>query len=377
MSIVTNAPQYEIHLFKRNHLTDFGWGDPLLYVSNAKNIGWGRYVNDVSEAFFSLYQEDEQVRILRNYMGKAHIRILRVDPISGERAIVWNGILGTETNEEGTDVIFYAHGYEAALYWLLTGWSAVWTSFNLKQIVDDVWNNAKNQIPGSELGFVTTGTTEAPVTTSGGATPIVLPTYSAFHKPSLNILRELQAVARSDTTNVTVFEITHEQYPTFNFWKNKGVDTNTVYTYGGVEIADFWYSRLEAHRRNEIMGVGTSPRDLILRSNQSVAYGEYGRKQVPVYFQWVRDQTELERITKLRLARADKNHFKMGLMFYPGGCIPPGMSYSPWDLADRVRIRIDRGITQVDEMMIVIGVQVLYQHGVERVTMIVETPTGT
>lgn len=377
MSVITNNPQYEIVIYNRNHLTDFGYGDPILTVNNPKNIGWADYLNDVPEAFFSLYQEDKQVEYLRGHLGRAHMRIYRIDPGTGERSIVWNGILGTETSEESDDIIFYAHGYLAPLFWLVTGWNAVWVNFNLKQIVDDVWNNAKNQIVGSELKFVATGTTEAPPTASGGGTPLLLPTYTAFHKPSLNILRELQAVARSDTTNVTVFEITHGTTPTFNFWKNKGVDTNVVFTFGGVEIKDFWYSRLEAHRRNQIFGVGTSPRDLILRSDQSVAVGTAGRKQSPIYFQWVRDQTELDRITKLRLAKANKNHIRMGLDFYPGGAVPPGMSYSPWRLADRVRIRIDRGITYVDEMMIIVGTQVLFQHGEERVIIIVESLIGT
>jgi hypothetical protein len=377
MSVISNNPEYAVVLYTRNHSTDFGIGTRIMEINNVKNLGWADYLNDVPEAFFSLYQEDEQVEVLQSYTGRAHVRIFRIDPASGERSIVWAGIFGTETDEQGDDVIFYAHGYLAPLYWLLTGWADVWTNFNIKQIVDDVWDNAKNQIVGSELKFIGTGTTEAPATTSGGATPIILPTYTAYYKPSLNVLRELQAVARSDTTNVTVFEITHSETPTFNFWKNKGVDTNVVYTYGGMEMQDFWYAGLEAHRRNEIAGVGTSPRDLVLRSNQSATYGEYGRKSAPVYFQWVRDQTELDRITKLRLAKANRDHFKMGMIFYPGGCVPPGMSYSPWKLADRVRVRINRGVTNVDQMMIVIGVQTLFQHGVERVTMIVETPTGT
>lgn len=53
------------------------------------------------------------------------------------------------------------------------------------------------------------------------------------------------------------------------------------------------------------------------------------------------------------------------------------MSYSGWDLADRITVKIDRGATQVDEMMIVVGVQVMYANGMEYVTIITETRTGT
>ena len=376
MSVISNNPNYTIVLYKRS-LSTYGYGERILEVNNPKNIGWGDYLNDVPEAFFTLYQEDEQVEVIREWVGKAHIRIYRIDSATGERSVVWAGIFGTETNEAGSDVIFYSHGYLAALFWLCTDWNMVSTNVNLAAIVSFEWNRIKS-LTGSEVGFVNTGTIEAPATTSGGSTPILLPVYTRFYKPMLNLLREMQAIARSDTTNVTVFEITHSETPTFNFWKNKGVDTNVVYTYGSLEVQDFWYAGLEGHRRNEVFGVGTSPRDLILRSNQSVgSFGLTGRRSVPIYFQWVRDQTELDRITRLRLARANRDHFKMGLIFYPGACVPPGMSYSPWKLADRVRVRINRGSTNVDQMMIVIGVQTLFQNGVERVTMIVETPTGS
>lgn len=377
MAAITNNPEYSIILYKRLFGTDFGFGERLLEVNNIKNAGWADYLNDVPESFFSLYQEDPQVEVLQQYAGKAHTRIYRIDPATGERSVVWAGIFGTETDEQGDDVIFYSHGYVGALFWLLTGWNITWTAFNIKQIVEDVWNSAKNILVGSELKFVATGTIEAPATTSGGATPLILPSYVAFNKPSLNILRELSAVGRSDTTNNVVFEITHSATPTFNFWKDKGVATNVVYIYGGVEIQDFWYHKLEAHRRNALFGVGTSPRDLTLRSEQSVAYGEYGLKQIPIYFQWVRDQTELDRVTKLRLARANRNHFRVGLLFYPGACVPPGMSYSPWRLADTVKVQIDRGMTKIDEHMLVVGCQVLFQDGIERVTLLLETPTGT
>lgn len=376
MSVVSNHPQYSVVIYERN-ASDLGIGPRILEVDSPKNLGWASYLNDVPEAFFSLEQQDPQAALLRTHLGKSHLRIYRIDPASGERAVVWAGIFGTETDEEGNDVIFYGHGYLAALHWLTTDWDQAWNTVTIDDIVSDLWTRAKTTIADSELEFVATGTIQAPATTSGGATPIILPVYNTYFKPILSVLREMAAIGRSDTTNAVVFEITHSATPTFNFWGAKGADTTVVYTYGGAEVKDFWYQRLEAHRRNQIHAVGTSPRELTLRTTQSATPGLRGRRTSSIYLQWVRDQTELERVAKLRLAKANRDHFRIGLQFYPGACIPPGMSYSGWNLADRVRVRVERGTTLVNEMMIVIGVQVVFADGMEHVTMITETRTGS
>ena len=376
MTVVSNHPQYAVVIYERDPIT-LGIGPRVMEVNDPKNIGWADYLNDVPEAFFSLHQEDFQCGVLAPWLGQAHIRIYRIDPATGERAVVWAGIFGTETDEQGDDIIFYSHGYLAALYWLTTDWDQAWDTVTIDDIISDVWTRAKTGIADSELQWITTGTIQAPATTSGGAVPIILPVYTTYFKPILSVLRELSAVGRSDTTNATVFEITHKAQPVFNFWGAKGADTTVVYQYGGAEVKDFWYQRLEAHRRNQIHAVGTSPRELTLRTTQSATPGLRGRRTAPIYLQWVRDQTELERVAKLRLAKGNRSHFRVGLNFFPGAAIPPGMSYSGWNLADRVTIKIDRGATQIDELMIVIGVQVIYADGMEHVTMITETRTGS
>lgn len=376
MTAVSNHPQYAVVIYERDP-ADLSPAGRIMEVNNPKNLGWADYLNDVPEAFFSLHQDDPQCAELAPFLGQAHTRIYRIDPATGERSVVWAGIFGTETDEQAEDMIFYSHGYLAALYWLTTDWDQAWDTVTIDNIISDVWTRAKTTIADSELEWIATGTIQAPATTSGGATPIILPVYTTYFKPILSVLRELSAVGRSDTTNATVFEITHSETPTFNFWGAKGADTNLVYEYGGSEVKDFWYQRLEAHRRNQIHAVGTSPRELTLRTTQSATPGLRGRRTAPIYLQWVRDQTELERVAKLRLAKANRNHFRLGLQFFPGTCIPPGMSFSPFDLADRVKVKIDKGATQINEMMLVIGVQVIYADGMEHVTLITETRTGS
>src|SRR5688500_723488 len=112
MSVLTNNPDYSVVIYKRLP-TSLAIGERVLEVQNPKKIGWGDYINDVPEAFFSLHQEDLQLVYLRQWLGQAHIRIYRIDPQTGERSVVWAGIFGTETDEQGDDVIIFSHGYIA------------------------------------------------------------------------------------------------------------------------------------------------------------------------------------------------------------------------------------------------------------------------
>lgn len=374
--IPTSSPDYSIVIYNRDPTT-LGISTRILEVSNPKNLGWADYLNDVPESFFTLQQDDPQIAQLLGHLGQAHIRVYRLDTNTGERSVVWAGIFGTETDENENDVIFYSHGYIAALYWLLTTWDQTWTNAGLGSIASDVWARAKTGIANTEIAFINLSTMEQPATTSGGVTPVILPVYTTFLKPLLNVLREISAVGRSDTTNNVVFEVTHKETPEFNFWGNKGQTRDIVWTWGSDQIHSFWHHKLEAHRRNEIEGVGTSPRELTLRSTQNVAPGLRGRRSTPIYLQWVRDQTELDRITKLRLAKANRDHITLGLNFFPGAVMPPGSESSKWELADKVRVRISQGLTVIDSLMLVLGVQVLFENGSERVRALLETPTGS
>lgn len=377
MPIVNNSPLYRIEVFARNHATDFGFGSRVLEVLHLKNLGWSDYANDVPEAFFTMMQEDPQILLLRTYMGEAHLRIRREDPATGESAVVWCGLLGTEFNEKGDDVVFYGHGYVGILYWLLSDWDHTWTNASLNTIVSDLITRAKTGIANTEFQFIATGTIQAPATTSGGATPIILPSFKAYRRPILSVLRDVAALARSDTTNGVIFEVTQSVTPTFNFWGNKGVDTTQVFEYGGRTMLDFQRLHQPGSRRNEVYSAGTTPRNQLLRDSQAHSVGTIGRRQASVYFQWVRDQTELGRVTGLRLAAADRDELLLQLVMYPGVIVPPGMSFSGFNIMDRVRVKINRGITNIDALMMVMGVQVVYVNGVEHVNVLVEERSGT
>ena len=356
----------------------FAVGNPIVEFAHPKNIGYAEYLNDVGEAFFTIMQDDPNVQTLRSYVGTAHVKILR------NGSVMWRGIL-SEHEATADDVIFYAYGYEGPLFWLQTDWNQTWKDAQIDTIVTALWNRAKTDLTYSQLGFVTTGTIEAPVTTSGGATPFVLPLYKVYFKRILFALKELTAIATSDTTNVCYFQMDYSSSPTnnavtFNFWKNRSTDRNIVLEHG-VNVRNFEERYVPIMGRNDILGVGSGARNQLYRyrvtqQTGSAGYEAVGRRQEPVYLSWVRDEEDLQRVVKLRAARALRSDVDVSLYMMPDSLRPWRSGSSGYNLGDRVTVRIDRGVTQIDKLMMIVGQQVFATRKHEVVIPIVQEKGG-
>lgn len=352
------APSYRVELWSMD-ATDFGPDQLIASFENAKNIGWANWLNEVPQAFFTLHTKDPKVALIRSYKGKSHVKIYRDDEL------VWSG-LWLEHDANPVDTILYAYGHLAGLYWTLTDWDTEWADKGIDDIVTDVWTRAKTTLTNTNLKWVTTGTIEAPVTTSGGSTAISIPSYKVFFKRILFVLKELAALGISDTTNTVVFEITPDG--TFNFWKNRGADkSSVVYRYGDGKVANYSDISLLANYRNDIQAVGASPNDPTLRweSENLTAEAAYGRRQEPIFFSYVRDETELKRATGIRAAKALRTDQAIGLSFFPNAIVPPGATDADFRLSDRVKVMIDDGLTNINKLMMVTGSQVIFTRGVE------------
>lgn len=386
---------YRVLIYKAElDSTTFGVGPLLAEFENVKNLGWSKYLNDVGEAFWTINQDDPKLVGLRPYIGTAHVKIVRTDR-QGNNEVVWRGILG-EHDATSRDVIMYAYEYASVLYHLQTKWNQSWKDAQLDTIITALWNRAKGNNPSdtdfstsySQLGFATTGTIEAPVTTSGGATPIVLPSYKTYYKRILFSMKELTAIATSDTTNTCFFELAHstlltDNAITFNVWKNRSTDqTSMLWEYGSGNVREFADRYAPLLSRNDIFGVGSGAHNQLFRENQPTATGNrgyqtFGRRMEPIYLQWVRDDADLLRVTKLRAAKALRSDVDVILMMMPDSVTPIGSADAQHALGDRIKIRIDKGLTQIDKFMFLVGEQVLYLRGAEYVRPMLADRNGT
>lgn len=371
------TPSYSVHVWDTT--TNFAIGSHLVTFENVKHIGWAKYLNDIGEAFFTIDQDDPKLAAvadtLREKEGLAHVSIQRDDKV------VWRGFVGEHDADE-RDAIFYSYGYEAHLYWLVTLWNMSWKEEEVGDILADLVTRFRTGIPDSPLAWITSGTIEDPVTTSGGSTKIELPSYKTYYKRILFALKELSAVATSDTTNTCFFEFAHSTTPTtktvtFNFWKDRSTSQPIVLAWG-TNVSKFGERFAPILARNHVVGVGSGAHNLLLRYNNphsagTRGYTAFGRRQEPVYFSWVRDQTDLERVVKLRQARALRFDMDLSLQMAPNS-LPPLDGYA---LGDRFPVRIDRGITQVDKTMQMVGIQVLANRGAEIVRPLMLDRSGS
>jgi hypothetical protein len=349
-------------VYEADPAADFGFGNLIHEFHTAKNLGYAHYLNDIGEAFWTINQDEHRVIDgMRAAFGTAHVVISR-----NEEA-VWRGVLAE-----------------------LAQWNLTFENTEIAgatgRPIDRLWARAV-ALTDSQLGFASTGTIEAPVTTTDGSTAIVLESYKLYYKRILHAFKELVSIAVSDTTNVCYFELDYGTSPTsetltFNFWKDNGVDTDIELQYPGL-ITNFNDRYVPILTRNQILAVGSGARDQLYRNSQWTTAGDYGsatfgRRMEPIYFTWVRDEAELGRVTKRRKAKAIREDINLFVRLQPtAGLLPWRATGSGYELGDRMRVSIDRGITQIDKMMFVEGQQVTYVNGLEYVQPIFADRPGS
>lgn len=372
-------------IYKTDQSEEFAPGDLLVEYENPKNLGYAHYLNDISEAFFTISQKDAKANI-RRHVGTAHVVIIR--NAEGYQDVVWRGILAEiDANQE--DVIFYAYGYEAQLYTLHTKWNQRWKNTEIGGAsgcpVDDLWARAV-ALTDSPLGFAATGTIETPTTMTGGNIDLVLQSYRCNHKRILQALRELTAISTSDTNNVVYMEIDYPKDPTdlgitFNYWKDRSDDVTDIrFEYPG-NIMGYADRFTPVLMRNKILGVGSGPRNQLYRYNAVVKAGNYGRDAFGMhseatYLSWVRDRSEMKRVILRRLRLGLREDVDVYVRLFPGTIPPWRATNSQHRLGDRVYTQVVNGITRFGKWMTLMGEQTIFVGGREYVQPILEDRAG-
>lgn len=363
------APHYRVQVFDFADSTTFGIGDMLAEFDRFKNLGYANFANDVPQMFFTLHQDDPRIIALRNKGGRAHVRIWRDD------RVVWVGWTSLERDTTPSDGIFYGYGYLAGLYWLHTSWKQSWTGATIGDIVDDIWTRATVTLTKSRLAFIPKGVIQSPTTTLAGSTKMTLPLYEAYYKRLLFLMQEMAAIGASDTGQSVIFNVTTEEAPKFNFWKNRRIDlTDVRWEYPSGKVRSFHEYGMPVYRRNDILAVGQQPRDLLLRTEvaDTADMDEWGRMQESLFFAWVKNATELERVTSLRATKSKREDLNLSLTFFTGVEEPPPVGR--WKIGDTVPVKIDRGVTNIDTRFQIAGYMVGVMDGQERVNVVLQEP---
>lgn len=364
--------RYQVVIKDFADTTTFGPGTPITILSDATNIGWSEYLNEVGEAFFTVSQEDPQISLVNAALNAGkHVNIYR------DGTLVWGGWLG-ESDESLQDVVFTAHSYLSGFYYNLMNWTREWTGTNAHTIITDALNYAKG-LTKSKVGWISNGTIESLYVTSGGGGTLALPYYKAPYKRVLSVFREITAYAISDTTNKVKFEVTPSG--TFNLYRNAGSSLVDVrWTLGSGFVRSFRRIRLPVDTRNEIMAVGSSPTDVLLNTviNNGTAQTNNrnagGLKSEPIYLSWVRDATELDRVARIRANRATRVDTDFYASFYKDVVVPARATGADFSIGDTIDPSITRGATILapgaTDRKIIVGQQVIFSGGSEFVRLL-------
>lgn len=347
---------------------NFAPGALIAEFRYAKNYGYADYINDVPEGFFTVNQDDPRLAFLVGKEDPAHMRIYRDDQLA------FSGWLG-EHDARADDVVLYGYGYVTALFLLVSGWDIVYTNATIDTIVNDMWTDVTVTQPYSKAAWMTKGVVEAPVTTDGGATAVVLPTYGMYYKNYLTLLREMAILGAGSTKNVVQFRI--DQNGQFNFWKNKSTIQPVTYNWSPKgPILDFRDRSGPMFRRNYLRAAGSNPDSVLLRydAESTTDEAKVGRHTEPMSLSWVRDQTELQQAVNARLQLALTSNVDLSVIMKANAIDPP--PFGPWGIGDIIQIQIARGITQLNSPQMVTGYQVLFVKGEEKVHIMTQDQPG-
>lgn len=363
------TPKYSVVIRQFDGVPGFGKGTVVAMFENALNIGWSEYMNDVGEAFFTLSQDDAN---LPSLVGNSLLTDMCHMEIYRNNELVWAGWLG-EADETNDDVVLYGYSYLSGLYYLLSDWDQTWTNASVSTIFSDLWTRAKTTLTWSRMNWMSSGTIQSPVTTSDGAVTLTMPFYNIFKKRILLAYKELAAYAISDTTNHVSFEITPAGV--FNLWKDRGndrTDRPTFQRMGPGVIRNYRRLWNPVDWRSTIYAVGSSPNDVDLQEEEDNSSLEnQGRREEPIFLQWVRDATELQRVTKLRVQRAGQKNTDLMISMYPNTIVPYRATGADFELGDTFTVDPGRGLSADNpEDKIVVGQQIMFVRGTENVRVL-------
>lgn len=328
-------------------LTDIGAsrgrGSLVAQIADAKDIGTSEYANQAGECFFTLAAShpliSECVPLQR------HVRVLRWNGSS--YSPIWNGLLD-DYDATANEVVFYGTDYLGLLTGTITGSNTSYTTTLLGNVIAAQISAAIGE-SNSRVGFIGTGTIEATTTTA------TLLTSFQTRLDFIGGVIDILIADRSVRPVISVTPRTAALNGTFNFTftENQGSDKEDIrLEYGGL-VRDFRYQPGYADLATRIYGIGIKREGAtVLYSTQTYASeSTYGWIARPAVYQDIVNQTSLDQRAKRDARRSARIGKNVSLSLRVSGLAPWG----GFDLADAVRVKIARGIVNVNQLYTVWG----------------------
>ncbi len=323
-----------------------GRGSIVAIIDDAKDVGGSEHVNDQGEMFFTLPWNHPQIGALSPLLN--HYEISRLSS-SGTYTPIFTGLLD-DYEATADDVVFYGRDYLSLLNTTISSSNTSYTNAFVGTIIASQISAARSTTgePHGRVNFITQGTIETTSTTT---------TVLTSYQPRLDFIAGLCDILMSDRSVHSIIRVTpRTSYPpSFTFTENLGSDKEDVrLEYGGL-MNDFRYRPGYGNLRTRINAIGQKREGAsVLFSAQTYASeSTYGWISEATVFVDIVDQTALDNKTK-RMAR------RRGRVGTGVAIAIRANQIGPWegyDLGDAIRVVIDRGLTQVNGLYSVWGLE--------------------
>lgn len=318
-----------------------GRGSQVAVIEDAIDVGVSAYANEPGEMFFTL--PGNHAQIAECLPLQRHYEVTRLNETTGDYDVVGSGLL-EDQDATKDEVVFYGIDYLGLFTKNISAANQSYTGTLIGTIINNQFTDVVNVV--DVFAHYTKGTIDAT-----SRTVTVITTFEerlAFWRGLLEILsaggstRPIMTASRS--------------YPvTFDFDDNKGSDKEDVRLEYGGAILDFRHTLGYSQRATRIRAIGVKREGAsVLYSDQTYgAPATFGILYMSGLFTDLINQAELDSKALSALKDAYNRSGNLAMSLAQG-------YYGPWDgydLGDSIRVVVERGITSIDELHTVWGME--------------------
>lgn len=324
--------------------TDRGRGDQVAFIDDAKDIGVSAYANEAGEMFFTLPMNHPQITQIEPW--QRHYEVSRLDISTGLHSVIGVGIVDDFDAVED-EVIVYGRDYLSLFDASISGAQASYTNETYTDIITNELSAAIFQPGRTDLSvsrFISLGTIS-----SVSETTTVLTSYQS----RLEFIRQLGGILASDDSTRPIIRVSRTEPFTVTWGANVGSDQNGVRLEYGGSINGFRFNPDFSSFATDIYSIGQKREGAALLFGHEIyaSPASYGIIQAATVFLDVVNQDALDRRTRRFARTLGTTNRNLGLSIRSGGLAP----VSGWDIADSVRVVVNRGIVTIDDLYTVWG----------------------
>lgn len=326
--------------------SDRGRGNQVAFIEDAKDIGVSAYANEGGEAFFTLPMNHPAIDEVSPWLR--HYEVSRLDINSGTYSTIGVGLID-DYDATDNEVIVYGRDYLSLFDISISAATQSYSNATYSSIIQ-----AELSLAINAGDFITTGKSPAKAITLGSIestadTTTVLTSYQS----RLEFVRQLCEILASDDSTRPIVKVSRISPFTVTFEKNAGADREGVrleYS-GAVNGFRLTPGFSDFATRGYAIGQKREGASLLFSVQEHASSGTYGIIQRSTVFLDVVNQGALDRKTR-RYARDLGTLNKNLSLRIRSGAIAP---VTGWDIADSVRVVINRGLVSLNDLYTVWG----------------------